>query len=928
MGFGFVLFYFPLADSPSPPADGCWPSAKERAVRSLIDGASRDLHSGSSSPDLAYMRFHKALSLSSEIRKPALQGEAMEHMVRLLMRSQRPKEALQLIEETLRSIAHSRDAGEPEPEPEPTVEETMLRIYRHSRTLYWASVPLGDVQELHLNIRSLSASCKLGVIERDACDNIGVGSRLMGKLREARGWHEIAAEKSKGMGDVLGYAQAIDNLGVVLRLRGERVEASRLHRKALTKIDEWRSSQSKGGGDEDAQALEARVHAHLGATLSAMGSYKSALQQLDQAIAMATASGDATTLADALTCSGAIDCILGNYTRGYGRHHRALLQAQEAGALLSLGCTYDNLGVLHHSLGDLSAARDNHVRAMRIFHRIGHQPGEGRALSNLGRSMMLDKAQRCDRAKEYCMLALKIAIEMENNQPAMGVAYSSMASIYARAGTLDKAVDFYERALQAAIGARSKGEDEEEEDDDEDEDGGDKPARLAALTQLGVVHLQAGRLKKCIQLSLQALNLAASIGDKPQQVLCDMTLGRAYSSMGDYTLACRHYRKFARALGELKNDLLSDLRFQSVLPIFLEQFAQGMDGWVVALVKQGGDSRENMLAALRVEEWRRCHSELPHLVRIHNSRRTECDGDVSLPEDIREQCQGDVTIEGLATMARGVEAALLVYVKYWDETLMVWVVSGETGELVHHAVSKHKDKGEGEEEEEDKGPRVSSIPELVSRATFLKWNAIRASLSKARDILSRDMTRENVDAVRLEQSLHELFPEKDRGHIPESKWNTLRSPDRLIEALEGSGRDAKFMAQLRDSVLKDAQIALDDLAELIWAPIERECGRRQRTKTVGGAGRGQGIDKDESNGKGDRYKSCVGMGESVGRRCTFCRTQSCLRFRLLRSKSEEEEEAAAAAVVVVHTAVHGLAIGGIGSGSFSSSWAPSRRQRH
>ena len=58
--------------------------------------------------------------------------------------------------------------------------------------------------------------------------------------------------------------------------------------------------------------------------------------------------------------------------------------AEELGDRSGKGTAYDNLGTVHHRLGDFKRAIDYHERHLKIAKELGDISGKGKAYSKLG----------------------------------------------------------------------------------------------------------------------------------------------------------------------------------------------------------------------------------------------------------------------------------------------------------------------------------------------------------------------------------------------------------------------------------------------------------------------------------------------------------------------------------------------------------------
>lgn len=145
---------------------------------------------------------------------------------------------------------------------------------------------------------------------------------------------------------------------------------------------------------------------------------------------------------------------------------------------------------------------------------------------------------------------------------------------------------------------------------------------------------------------------------------------------------------------------------------FLESYAGEMDGWVHATMRQG-----NHLEALRVEEWRRCRSELHYLA----------DTGSDVFSAAMNSLGAEVTAQGLVDMVKQADSSFVILIKCGSRSLVTWVLSGETGELV---CSDEKDFGEEEITAHDINSWLASV-------NFVHWSKLLQAFSQARSRIKK-----------------------------------------------------------------------------------------------------------------------------------------------------------------------------------------------
>ena len=203
-----------------------------------------------------------------------------------------------------------------------------------------------------------------------------------------------------------------------------------------------------------------------------------------------------------------------------------------------------------------------------------------------------------------------------------------------------------------------------------------------------------------------------------------------------------------------------------------------MDEWVVAAARWG-----DMAQALRAEEQRRCRSELAQQA---NMRGRLGGADV------------EVSADGLRTMAIRADAAFIVVIKAYDDVLLTWVLSGETGELVYARNASIA----GQQDE---------IAGWVVSVTFAEWRTWQEQLQIVRQRIENErQSRGEMSEDWVNALIEDLLPIDIKGDMSDDLWNSIRDPSDTVKRLQGH-----FFTK--------AEIALEKLSKLLWEPVLEEC---------------------------------------------------------------------------------------------------------
>jgi tetratricopeptide (TPR) repeat protein/transcriptional regulator with XRE-family HTH domain len=224
-----------------------------------------------------------------------------------------------------------------------------------------------------------------------------------------------------------------------------------------------------------------------------------------------------------------LSAVLNRYVRAHGRYSdaealldQALAVARATGnrvgevdALCGIGATYQLQG--RHELAD-----DTHMQALTLARAIGYRAGELGALLRLGNAHRMHS--RLDLAAERYGQALDIAREIGHESRELSV-LNGLGWVYFMQGRYEEAIGILEQALQSArvIGNWTVGGE--------------------ALFSLGHTHRQLRRHEQAITYFRQSLETYGSAGNRSGELNALGGIGWGYRVQGDYARAAEVYQQ-------------------------------------------------------------------------------------------------------------------------------------------------------------------------------------------------------------------------------------------------------------------------------------------------------------------------------------------------------------------------------------------------
>ena len=471
---------------------------------------------------------------------------------------------------------------------------------------------------------------------------------------------------------------------------------------------------------------------------------------------------------------------MGQYKIALGYLRKSIAIAEELDAKPLIMNAQESFGQVYLEMGDLKHAIRHFTQLQELAEELQLDMSRCSALSGLG-SAHLRMGQHSDALRCH-QEELNIACILEH-ELSVARAYSGLGCSHMKLEEYSQAIECHEK--DKAISERLEC----------------RPGLKRAHGNLGDVCKRTGDYAKAIEHHQEYLKMAKHLEDKPAQTRAHASLGLEHFHSRNLAQAFRHFTIFGDLLSDLEEQL-SEGQWRQHLTGFVENYAECMDAWVAAAAQAG-----DMLEALRVEEWRRCRSELPYLPKV---------GDGNSSGDIQgiEAGDKDVMAHGLEDIAKRVDASFIIMFKMYENTLMTWVLSGETGKLVYQNLV-------------DLRGRQRKVSEWVASVTFAEWAEWQQAFEKARRWLERVKQAEgSLRNEDLQNIAKALIKDSMRGDLDENLWASIHDPRTFPETVFGLSRPFKT---LQSHFFQKAENSRGELSKLLWKPILEECTDLQKS---------------------------------------------------------------------------------------------------
>ena len=380
----------------------------------------------------------------------------------------------------------------------------------------------------------------------------------------------------------------------------------------------------QSAGDKYSQAL---TLLSIGMTYFPLNEFRSALDYLNQARALAVTIGDRRLEAGIETWVGGMLDIIGDVGEAVVHFQRALVLAREGGWRLAEGSALTSLGKIYTDAAEWQKALEFHNQALPVFRSIDSKINEGKTLNNIGIAYSALGEER--KGLDYLQQSLPL-LRAGTDKNSEALTLLNIGRIHRRLGEYEKARDYYSQAqaIQKETGNRAlEGE---------------------TLDEIGLAYSVEGQYEKAVESHTRAVQIQRAVGNVRREALALNNLGDDYNLLGQPDKA---HEQFTQALSILRG--ISDLR----------SVAGSLEGIARAEQKRGNlaNARKYIEESLTLRETVRSRSgslQLRASFRATLERAYEFYIDLLMQQHAKDPMQGH-DAEALVASERGRARSLL-----------------------------------------------------------------------------------------------------------------------------------------------------------------------------------------------------------------------------------------------------------------------------
>jgi len=215
-------------------------------------------------------------------------------------------------------------------------------------------------------------------------------------------------------------------------------------------------------------------------------------------------------------------CLGATYTKlGYFNLSIKELQIAEkfANNKLDLDVIYSILGGDYDSMGDFNNAVLYYTKELNIAKDLNNADKESRALNNI--ATIYARQGYYDKALEY----FNKSLQLKTNPSSIALTYSNIGTIYSQKGDNVKAVEYFKKAVDIA------------------QKSGDYHGAAMHMINLGDTYIDLRNFSKAGYYLTQGLELMHKLGDKYSEAYAYVSLGKLYMVQNKKDLAKEYFTK-------------------------------------------------------------------------------------------------------------------------------------------------------------------------------------------------------------------------------------------------------------------------------------------------------------------------------------------------------------------------------------------------
>src|SRR5262245_3493759 len=220
------------------------------------------------------------------------------------------------------------------------------------------------------------------------------------------------------------------------------------------------------------------------------------------------------------------------------KYYEALDLYRRAGDRKREAETLNNVGLVHHSLGETQKALDKFKEALPLRQAVDDRRGEAITLNNIG--LVYRALGEMQKALEKYNEALPLR-RAEGDRRGEAITLNNIGLVYRSLGEPQKALEKYNEALTIFQTVTV----------------GDRADQAVTLNNIGEIYRALGEMQKALEKHNEALSLRRAVGDRSGEAVTLNNIGGVYYSLGETQKALERYNEalpLRRAIGDRRGE--------------------------------------------------------------------------------------------------------------------------------------------------------------------------------------------------------------------------------------------------------------------------------------------------------------------------------------------------------------------------------------
>jgi tetratricopeptide (TPR) repeat protein len=274
----------------------------------------------------------------------------------------------------------------------------------------------------------------------------------------------------------------------------------------------------------------------IGSNYLRKGDYNLALEFLNKGLEIRKRISDMRGISTSYNNIGVAYLRKGELDRAVEYYMKDLKISEKIGDRRGIAVSYNNIGIVYLRKGELDRGLEYYTKSLEILKKIGDLRGIAASCNNIG-AVYHDKGE-LDCALDYYTKSLEIR-EKIGDMRGIAMSYNNIGAVYMERDSTGSwvAAGWFEKArnLREKIG--------------------DKSGFCESYSGLCESHARAGEINKAVEYGRKALELAREIGAKDSIAVSNKVLGIAYREMRDWSNAEKHFEESVRFYREIGQEV-------------------------------------------------------------------------------------------------------------------------------------------------------------------------------------------------------------------------------------------------------------------------------------------------------------------------------------------------------------------------------------